>query len=235
MAIAFIAIFLITFTVNRQYIARNTDLVSVAVANTKIPAYSRLNQTDISMRKFPKSAVPKDAVLDPTPYTKDEVYYTGDIGFSQGDIIRAGKLTTSDMEPATKLARLKDDKKMLLAIDTNLVKSCANLVTPGSRVNAVVFIKGEGSSGFMGDSEENKDKTISPAEDPYLANLLVVDKKNADASPPPETGREAIPAVITIMLDEDNLEAAKALVEYNEKGSIYLLPVGFESDFYLAP
>ena len=44
------------------------------------------------MRKFPKSAVPKDAVLDPTPYTKDEVYYTGDIGFSQGDIIRAGKL-----------------------------------------------------------------------------------------------------------------------------------------------
>jgi hypothetical protein len=99
-------------------------------------------------------------------------------------------------------------------------------VVPGTLVNAIVFVKGQ--------MLDEPDLIISPAEDTRLANLLVVDKKNANASPPTEKGREAIPAVVTLIIDKDNLEIAKALVQYNETGSVYLLPVGFESNVYLA-
>jgi len=222
----FILIFGVTFTINRLYIRSNTDMITVAVASAKIPAYSIVSMDNVTTKSMPKTAVPQEAVLAPASYLQGKVIYSGDLGFGQGDIIRADRVTEGNTAPVGNLAQLRDDKKMLLAINTNLVKSCANLVTPGTLVNAVVFIKGQDINSV--------DRVISPAEDPRLGNLLVIDKKNSESTPPPEKGREAIPAVITIQLDQQNLDVAKALVQYNEQGSIYLLPVGFKGDVYLA-
>ena len=225
-AFVFIIVLCVTFTINRTYIEKNTDMVSVAVALHKVPAYSKVSRVNVSTKALPRSAVPPQAITDPAVYFNGKTFYAGDLGFGPGDIIRADRLITENTAAVGNLAKLQDENKMLLAINTNLVKSCANLVKPGAVVNAVVFIKGQNT--------EDTDKVISPAEDPRLGGLLVVDKKNADASPPPEKGREAIPAVITIQLDAENHEAAKALVQYNEQGSIYLLPVGFKGEVYLA-
>lgn len=218
-------IFITTFLLNRAYIRKNTDMISVLVAANKIPAYTIITEDMITIAKKPRSVVTKDTVLN-----IDQLkgyFYTEDLGFGQGDIIKLDRLSNSNNSSPSigNLVKLNNENKMLIAINTNLVKSCASLVEPGAVVNAIVFIKGEDMSAT--------DKVISPAEDPRLANLLVLDKKNAEAGQTADSGRDAIPAVITLVLDKTDLDVAKTLVEYNEIGSIYLLPVGFKGDTYL--
>lgn len=222
---AFLIIFFVTFTINRLYIKKNTDLINVVVAVHKVPAFSQIALKDLALAQRPRSVVPAEAVTDLGNLSGPTKYYAGDLGFGEGDIIRQDRLFQNDNNPRN-LALLGDQNKMLVAVDTNLVKSTANLVVPGTLVNAVVFIKG--------DLNAVPDRILSPAEDPKLGNLLVVDKKNSEAAIPAEKGRDAIPSVITVMLDKGSLDVAKALVEYNEKGSIYLLPIGFRGDIYLA-
>lgn len=223
---SFFIIFSITFTVNRLYIKKNTDMVNVVVATGKVAAYSRISPENLIIAQRPRSVVPETALIDLNDLLSVNKYYVGDLGFGEGDIIRTDRLFQNNSNPVGNLAQLAEENKMLVSVNTNLVKSTANLVVPGSLVNAVVFIKG--------DMNASPDKVLSPAEDPKLGNLLVVDKKNSEATIPAEKGRDAIPSVITLMLDKGNLDVAKALVEYNEKGSIYLLPIGFKGDIYLA-
>lgn len=225
-AIVFAAIFCVTFILNRAYIKKNTDMVTVAVASKKLPAYSLLGREQTALAKVPRSMVPREAVLEPDTYFLGKTYFIGDLGFGEGDIIRTDRLTDGSISIVGNLARLDEEQKMLVAVNTNLIKSCANLVTPGTLVNAVVFIKG--------DNLNSSDVIISSAEDPRLASLLVIDKKNAEATATAEKGRDAIPAVITLVLDRSDIDVAKALVRYNERGSIYLLPIGFRSDIFLA-
>ncbi len=221
----FFLIFVITFTLNQQYIKENTDMINVLVAVEKIPAYSLVTKDRVIMAKRPRSVVPPGAILTLQDLEKNK-YYTLDLGFGKGDIIRTDRLSHENGSSLTNLAKLTEQNQMLVAVDTNLVKSCANLVQPGAVVDAIVFIEAQ-------DLYED-DIIISPKEDPLLANLTVVDKKNSESAVPEEKGREAIPAVITLILDQNKLDVAKALVEYNERGNIYLLPVGFQGDAFLA-
>lgn len=220
----FLLIFCTTFVLNRFYIANNTDLVSVAVASKKIPAFSPVTVDQVTLSKRPKTVVPKEAIVDTSVLFSGKKYYVGDLGFGEGDIIRLDRLAEGKINGIEDLVSLEDENKMLISVNTNLAKSCANLVTPGTVVNAIIFVKGQ---------MNEPDIIISPAEDSRLANLLVVDKKNAEASSTAEKGREAIPAVVTIVIDKNNMDVAKTLVQYNEKGSIYLLPVSFKGDVYL--
>ncbi|MFY9173750.1 MAG: SAF domain-containing protein [Peptococcia bacterium] len=223
--IVFVVIFYVTFKINNRYIRENTEMVRVAVAIREIPAYTQIKEEDLILAKRPLSVIPKDAVYDTKELLESGTYYTGEFGLEAGDILRVERLFLSDQNPLGSLARLRDENKMLIAVNTNLVQSTANLVIPGAVVDAVVFIAGD---------NETPDQVISPLEDPRLGDLLVVDKKNSEAAIPAEKGRDAIPAVITIMLEREELDIAEALVSYNELGSIYLLPVGFEGDIYLA-
>jgi Flp pilus assembly protein CpaB len=224
--LVFVLIFVVTFILNQNYIKKNTDLVNVLVAVKKIPAFSSLTVDQVALAKRPRVVVPREAVLDVSTLFSEKTYYVSDLGFGIGDIIRLDRLSNEDTKGIGKVSSLGEENMMLISINTNLVKSCANLVVPGTLVNAIVFVKGQ--------MLDEPDRIISPAEDLSLANLLVVDKKNAEATIPTEKGREAIPAVVTLIIEKDNLEIAKALVQYNETGSIYLLPVGFESNIYLA-
>lgn len=224
--LSFCVVFAITFTLNNTYIKKNTEMMVVAVASTKIPAFSLIDNSSITLAKRPLSVIPKDAVFKPEEFLSDKKLHAGDLGFGAGDIIRTERLVMENDTAIVQLAGLAAENKMLVAVNTNLVRSCANMVVPGTLVNAVVVIKGQ----LMNEP----DKVISPDDDSRLGNLLVVDKKNAEGAKPSANGREAIPAVITLVLDRDNLEVAKALVQYNEKGNIYLLPVGFKGDVYLA-
>lgn len=221
----FLITFALTFYLNRAYIRKNTDLVDVLIASKKIPAYSLISKDNITTTKRPRSTVPPEVLAETDYFGQGKQVYAADLGFGAGDIIRKDRFLAGN-DPLNTLVKLNRDKKMLLAVSTNLVKSCAGLVAPGVLVNAVVFLKGDGQG--------VSDKIISPGEDARLANLLVLNIKNSDASPPRESGKEAIPAVVTLVLDSNNMDTAKALVQYNEKGSIYLLPTGFSGETYLA-
>lgn len=223
--LTFAVTFALTFFLNRAYIRKNTDLIEVLVATKKIPAYSLVSRDNTTITKRPRASLPPEVLPALDHFAQGKQEYTADLGFGAGDVIRKDRFLAGN-DALNILATLNRDKKMLLAVGTNLVRSCAGLVTPGSLVNAVVFMKG--------DSQGVPDKIISPGEDARLANLLVLNIKNSDAVPPKESGKEAIPAVATLVLDSNNIETAKALVQYNEKGSIYLLPVGFSGETYLA-
>lgn len=201
-------------------------MVSVVVASHKVPAYSLLGKESLLLARRPRSVVPDTAVYQPDDLLGLTRFYSGDLGFGEGDIIRKDRLFTANNSPMGDLNRLAPEGKMLVSVSTDLVKSTANLIVPGTVVNAVVFIKG--------DMNQSEDKVLSPKEDPKLGGLQVVDKKNAEAAAPAEKGRDALPAVITLMIDGEDFDTAKALVEYNEKGSIYLLPIGLNGDIYLA-
>jgi len=221
----FCLIFMITYTINHKYIKENIQTVSVAKVIKKIPPYTLMSKEYITMTPIPISMVPEDAVLNPENFFNENVYYTNEIGFGAGDLLRTEKLSTDNTSAIGKLTKLSDDQTMLVAINTNLVQSCANLVVPGTLVNAVVYIKAKG----MG----QEDQVISFDEDAGLANLLVVDKKNANSAVVEGDGNGAVPAVVVIRLDKNRKDVAKALVKYNENGIIYLLPVGFRGDIFL--
>ncbi len=222
----FICIFFSTFSLNRMYIKKNTDMVTVVVAAKKINAFSAVNPDQVTLEKRPKSVVPNEALFETAPLFLGKRYYASELGFGPGDILRLDRLTTTQNNSPGNLIALAEENKMLVAVNSNLVKSCANMVGPGAVVNAIVIVKGKNLN--------DPDKVIGPGEDARLADLLVVDKKNADAAEPAQKGRDAIPAVVTLIMDRDNLDTAKALVQYNETGSVYLLPVGFKGDVYLA-
>lgn len=220
-AIGFIVVLAVTFVINRAYIRANTDMVSVAIATKKISAFSEIKSTDVTLAKRPRSMADEDTIID-LSVLKEQAHYTQDLGFGEGDIIKKSRLTTNR---TSALGRLNQEGKMLVAINTNLVQSCANFVVPGTVVNAIVFIKSLDPS--------KPDEVYSYKTKPELANLLVIDKKNAESAVPPQSGREAIPAVVTIELPMTDAATAEALVKYNELGSIYLLPVGFDPTVHL--
>jgi hypothetical protein len=97
-------------------------------------------------------------------------------------------------------------------------------------VDALVYIPGRESY-----EESRPAEIIGPAEDPLLKGLLVIDKKTTnglslnDQSLDDGYGRDLIPAVVTLMVEEHDLERVKALIRYNEEGKIYFSPTGNQS------
>jgi Flp pilus assembly protein CpaB len=217
----FVFIFLTTYHLNQAYLKKHTDLVRVSVARKEIPAYSRVTREDITFSLQTRSSLPPDSIFDPDGFFQGRSYFTGNLGFGPGDVIRSSRLNQNSLMPFHVLAQLQENKQMLVTIQTNLVQSCSNFVEPGALVNAFVFIKGN--------SHDIPDRIISPLEEPHLGNLLVFDIRNAEGQKLAEEGREALPAVVTLVLDSHNLDAAKVLVEYNETGNIYLVPIGFDA------
>lgn len=215
-----VTIFALTFTLNNWYIKNNTDMVNVAVLSKTIMPFEKIEKGDILLKSKVKSEVPKDAILDKDKlFLDNKEVFAGDIGFYQGDILRTNKLVDKEHNPFGKVLGLQEQGKMLISINTDLVRSTANFVKPGVVVNAIVYIKG--------DMRGTPDRVITPEQDPRLEKLTVVDKKNQEASEPAEEGREAIPYVVTFETSDMNIAAG--LVQYNEQGKIYLLPVDINS------
>lgn len=222
--ITFCGVFLLSYFLNQAYLRKNTATMEVVMVTKKVPPYSLLSKEDLAVMTIPQAIVPDDAVLDLEEFWQDSPYYTTDLGFGAGDLLCTEKLSSDHFTAWGKMAALTNEESMLIAINTNLVQSCANLVIPGSLVEAIVHLPAKGM--------EEEDQVISRLEEPALANLLVVDKKNAQAAPIEKDSREAIPAVVVLKLHKNQQTTAKKLVYYNEKGTIYLLPVGFRSEIF---
>jgi len=168
--------------------------------------------------------VPEDAIYNIDEFFKEKEYvFTGELGFGEGDKIRTARLSDSESSPFGKALDINGTGKMLVSVNTDLVRSTANFVKKGVMVNAIIYIQAA--------ERGMPDMVITHRENPLLAELLVVDKKNAEAGEPTEKGREAIPSVVTFKTS--NIQQASDLIRFNEVGKIYLLPVGVDAEFYL--
>jgi hypothetical protein len=228
--VCFCVIFLVTFVVNQGYIKKNTDLVRAAVAVHPVGVYAPIGPTDFKLTDVPALYAGTDCVTDMEVFFKDKAWFTKELGMGEGDILRPSRLSSHMENDQGLLAMMENQHKMMVSVETTLIQSCANLVFPGVKVNAVVFIPGK--EGY----DSTEDQVIGPDQDMRLAGLQVVDKRNSDGKPMLEANdanRQDIPFVVTLMLDQEEMERAQALIAYGEKGKIYLLPVGFEGELYL--
>ncbi|KNZ69036.1 hypothetical protein Tfer_2280 [Thermincola ferriacetica] len=202
-----------TFILNKSYIAQHTDLKPVVVAKETVTPYNPI--TKYELVKKVRSSIPEDAVTDPK-YLEKKKWYAGKLGIGAGDIIRKSRIVDEDSNPFGKAISLTDNK-VLVGVETNLVKSAGANIKPGVKVNALVFKPANDRS--------EQDTVITPNENPLLGNILVKQVLNSQATNVAGKGKEAMPTVAVL---ETTVPVAKLLVLYQETGKIYLAPVGVD-------
>lgn len=205
-----------TYVLNKSYIESHTSLQPVAVALETTTPYSKLTKYELVEKV--RASIPEDAVTD-LKYLTDKQWYAGSIGIGEGDIIRKSRLVDETNNPFGKALILEKDK-VLVGIETSLLRSAGANIKPGVLVNALVF--------RAGDQRGEADTVISVDDNSMLGNLLVKEVKNADAADATSKagkGKEAIPTVVVL---ETTVPVAKYLVLCQETGKIYLSPVGVD-------
>ena len=223
----FCLIFGITYRLNQAYLQRAATLVPVVVARRMLPPGTLLTAEDLILSERPIYGMGEDYRKNIAELMGESNWYTDTLGLGKGDILRPSRLTKRPIIEDSLLNRLGKERKQLIAVETDLVRSCANWVAPGTRVDGWVYIKGR--EGF----ETLPDQVIGPEDDPCLKNLLIVDKKNKNALQlaskiEAEAVKDPLPVVVTLMLDQTDADTIKALIRYNEIGRIYFSPKAIE-------
>jgi len=230
--ISFIIVFGASFYFVQDYIQKATEVEMVAVAARDILPNELINKEDITFEERAVYGLGSDYLISLEEINGD--IYTRDIGFGKGDVIRLSKLTTEDpvsYSPVELMSDLvKENKLQLISIDTNLTKSCANGLEPGSLVDGFVYIKADDYYG-----SEETDLIIGPDEDINLCDLTVYDvvteRGNHLDSVNEDIGETSISAVVTLCIDKSDYDRLKAIVSYNETGSFYLSLKGMDKRF----
>jgi hypothetical protein len=203
----------LTFSLNKSYITANTSFDTVVVAAENISPYGLIS--NYRTKKVVRSAVPDDAVKD-TTILKNKEWYAGKLGIGEGDIIRKSRIVDTATNPFGQVLAVKKDH-VLIGVKTDQIFSAGKNIKPGVRAHAFVFIPG--------DQRTTSDRVIGPQNDPLLANLLVKEVQNAEATSLAEKGREALPVVAVL---ETTIPVAQKIVLYQETGKIYLAPAGID-------
>ncbi len=223
---SFVAVFGITFALNQAYLKQAAATQTVAVAKKDLLPGTPLNADSLIMIEKPVFGLNNDYVADISELIARGPWYIGEVGLGAGDILRPRRLTSAGSAGGDWRWEFSNREDVcLIAVATNLVRSGGDWLWPGMRADAVVYIPAQN-----GYEESLPSQIIGPEEDPLLANLLVVDKKNAGGLALAEgwTGdgysRDLLPAVVTLMVDKEDKERIKALIRYNEEGRIYFSP-----------
>ena len=224
--VSFLGVFALTFRLNENYLQGMADTVTVAAARMDLLPGAPLLREQLAMAERPAFGLGEDYIADMDEFFGNGPWYVGDIGFGAGDIVRPGRLVPASRAGGEWRWEFdKSDRARLIAVETSLVRSSGDWLWPGMLVDALVYIPPKD-----GYDDPQPSRIIGPEEDPLLKSLLVIDKKNAnglaiDGLPDTEGyGRDRLPAVVTLMIGEDETERAMALVRYNEEGKIYFSP-----------
>ena len=202
------------------------ETIKVATAKNDLFPGEPLTPEKLTMAEKPVLGLDGDYIADINEFLAQGPWYMGDIGMGAGDVLRPVRLA-----PAAEAGgdwRWEFDRRehvRLIAIETNLVRSGGDWLWPGVVADALVYIPAKESY-----DDPQPSMVISPEEDPLLKGLLVIDKKNANGVSIDDHiieegyGRDMLPAVVTLMIDGDDLDRIRALIRYNEEGKIYLSP-----------
>ena len=226
--VSFLGVFVVTYRLNQIYLRQMTETVTVATARADLLPGESLTAEKLVMAERPAFGMGNDYVSDVNGFLEQGPCYVGDIGIGSGDVIRPSRLTATAGAGGDWRRELTGwEGVRLIAVETNLVRSSGDWLWPGMIVDALVYIPGKDNY-----EESRPSAVVGPREDPLLKGLLVVDKKNhsgmsMDGQAPAEGyGKDLIPAVVTLMVDEYDIERIKALIRYNEEGVIYFSPTG---------
>ncbi|OUM86612.1 MAG: hypothetical protein BAA01_11425 [Bacillus thermozeamaize] len=203
----------------QSIVKKQTTTERVVVAAETILPYGTL-AGKLTTRAVVKSEVPDDAIRDLAELDGQE-WFAGEIGFVEGMPLRKSLLVTAKDSKFGQALALKDGR-MLIGLQTDQVRSAGDSIKPGTVADAYVYIPG---------TPETPARTITPADDPNLKGLLVVDRQNHNGYEPQKDGsnnQNPIPAIAIIETDKPSVAAA--LIRYQEEGKVYLVPTGVQTD-----
>ena len=238
LCLSFVLVFLITYYLNQNYLARTAATARVVTARQSLLPGQALTEAELTLAERPLFGLEGDFSRDPKALLEGGTFYIGEIGVEAGDIIRPSRLLSQKPElsgPERIREALAQGDKRLLTLKTDLVASGGDWLVPGMRADAFVYLETKNSFG-----EVLETQVLGPKEDPYLEGLLIADRKNAAGQSLEISGEERVntdflPAAVVVVLEADESERAKALVRYNEEGRIYFSPVGGKEDVTAGP
>ncbi|MCL1804619.1 MAG: Flp pilus assembly protein CpaB [Clostridiales bacterium] len=224
--VSFLGVFAVTYRLNQEYIRQMVEMVTVATARSDMYPGETLTPDKLVMAEKPVFGLGGDYVQELDEFFRQGPWYVGDVGLGAGDVLRPHRLASA--AEAGGDWRWEFDRRehvRLIAVETSLVRSGGDWLWPGMLVDAMVYIPARESY-----DDPQPSRVVGPDEDPALRGLLVIDKKNTNGMSlggqalEDGFGRDLLPAVVTLMLDEGDMERIKALIRYNEEGRIYFSP-----------
>lgn len=207
--------------VNIQYVESKTNVKKVVVATEAIKPFAEVTENMITIREVVMSEVPQDTFESIEDFKDSEKWFASEIGIPKDyPISKAMIVKAKDAKfgPSVEL----DGKTLFVGVKTDQVKSAGDYIKPGVLVDAYVYLEGD---------MQRPEEVITPAKSPVLKNLLVYERQNSDAQQPDaQEGKDKIPVVAILKVTP---QSAAELVRYQEKGKVYLLPAGYDPQFYL--
>lgn len=231
LGLSFALIFGVTYYLNQSFLERAAATEKILVARRDILPFQRLEEGDFLLAERPIFGLAGQEIVQLEAFLSQGPWYTGALGIGRGDVVLKSRLSQDEPGYRNIIELMDEGKKRMLAVETDLTRSCARHLYPGSLVDGFVFLSRRDAYG------QEHEEIIGPMEDPFLASLLVFEQKNRGGSlleineQERVIGQDHLPAVVTLILGEEETERAKALIYYNEIGHIYFSPTGIDQDW----
>lgn len=207
-----ISIFIGVNIVQQKNISQQVETQRIVVAKQEIRPYQEITKDMLQYREVVLSEVPADAVLDAGKLKFGDLY-TGEYGIREKEPLRMNYTTTSLNSQVGSSIGLKDGMTEI-GVATDLARSAGDDAKPGVYVDVIAYVE---------DETTNLSKKII---DPKLTNIKVLKRLNSTGTTPEAaSGESLIPAVV--VLEVTSAQAA-AIMEYQETGKVYLLPLGIK-------
>lgn len=205
---------LVAIMYNQHLIDSQVETSQVVVLKEDIAPFAKITKEQLEYQNMTISSIPEDAVRDAKELDLDNMY-ASEYGLIKGSSLRKSYVTTKEQSKLGTAIGLKNGM-FEIGVATTLAQSAGDGIKPGVYVDAIAFVHNDQSG--LG-------KTI---EDPKLKNILVKKRLNSEGTEPnSNSGNSLIPIVAVLEVDKGQ---AKALMEYQETGKVYLLPSGQASN-----
>lgn len=201
----------VAYNLTENSVASQVQTEQIIVAKENIPPHTKISKEMLEFQDKVISEIPGDAVKNADDIKFGDTY-TGEYGFLKGTAIRSELVQSAEQSPYGSALGLKEGM-VEIGLKTDLVQSAGANVKPGILVDIYAAL-----------TEEQSTRVIGKA-DPDLANILVKNVLNAEASEinQADANGSKVPAVVVV---EVNDKQAQKLMVYQESGKIYLLPAG---------
>lgn len=206
-------IFVVAYKINQTSTAQQVQTQRVIVAKQNIPPYTALKKEMLEYKNIVMSAVPSDAITDANQINFDDAF-SSSFGILQGAPLQKQQITKAAESQMGTAVSLKAGYTQI-GVKTDLAMSAGDGAKPGVLVDVIAYVGNDGAGS-------------TKVVDPSLKGLRVLKRLNSEGTvPDPNVGNSLIPSVVVL---EVTPQQAAAIMEYQESGKVYLLPVGVSSN-----
>ncbi|ARR10743.1 Flp pilus assembly protein CpaB [Paenibacillus bovis] len=198
------------YKVTASHVEDQITTAPVLVAKGDIGPFQELTKDNTQVVQKVISEIPENAIKN-FDELKVGDSFASSIGFMAGVPIQQNYITTAAQSKlGTSVGLTKGMHE--IGVTTDLTMSAGGEIMPGTKVNVV---------GSYKDGRTNETITLSDAK---LTNIKVVKVKNSEGlTIDPTSTASQVPAVIVLEVNEMQ---AQRIVDYQEKGKVYLMLTG---------